>query len=125
MTVRPTSTATSSNISWELPTKPCVLTVTGSVYWGVESQTDNTPNKTACQNVFDPLNPPRYIALSRDVEAMLGLSCGDVVTVKGNEKVNGEWVFTDRMNKRWTLKVDFLVKPGIMGLYKNLTILKK
>ncbi len=102
--------------------------VDGSVYWGVSSQTDSSPNKTASQKVFNPHNPPRWVAVSRDLLVKLDLSFGDTVIIHsclGPSWVEGKWVVEDVMNKRFENKVDFLTKPGIMGRFKGLSIQKQ
>lgn len=90
-----------------------------SVYWGVESQTDSSPTKTASQKTFDPVNTPRWIALSRDIQKNYNLKFGDAIWVDGPPEVEGWWYFEDYMNKRWCNKIDFLMPIGYMNLYKD------
>ena len=93
-----------------------ILPVDGTVYWAVESQTDSTPTITAFGHKVDSINPPRFIALSEDLEAFY--DPGDTVTVIGHPDVSGDWIFADRMHKRWKNKVDFLVPKNTWGRYK-------
>ena len=88
-----------------------IIQVTQTVYWGVESQTDSSPDVTASQKKFNPYSPPKYIALSRDLIKKYELNFGDKVYVYGE----GWYEFEDVMNKRWTNKVDLLTKPGTMN----------
>ena len=84
--------------------------VEASCYNPVEEQTSEHFNITASGkliNVEDPLTH-RYIAVSRDLEA-LGFTMGSKVIVSNAHPYNGEWTVEDRMNSRWTLKIDFLV----------------
>jgi 3D (Asp-Asp-Asp) domain-containing protein len=48
------------------------------------------------------------IAVSRDLEK-LGFVMGAKVCVENAGPMNGLWVIEDRMNKRWTRRIDFLV----------------
>ena len=102
------------------------ICVEGTVYWGVSSQTDSTPNKTASQKTFNPLNPPRWCALSMDIVKKYNLQFGDTILVHSNSptshNINGYWVFEDVMNIRWKNKIDFLVAPGIIDRYYDLSI---
>lgn len=109
------------NEIWIAESKPVSLVsfnAIGTVYWGVSSQTDDSPNKTASQKIFDPQNPPRYVALSRDIEANYNLSFGDSLFIEGHPDINGWWIFEDRMNKRWCNKIDFLMPPGYMNKFE-------
>lgn len=87
-----------------------------TVYWGVESQTDNTPDVTAYGLKFDPYNPPRICAVSRDLEEIY--RPGDTIYLKNIGNLSGAWVVGDRMNKRWTNRIDLLTKPSVMGRWK-------
>ena len=88
-----------------------IIQVTQTVYWGVASQTDSSPDVTASQKKFNPYSPPKFIALSRDLIKKYNLDFGDKVYVYGE----GWYEFEDVMNKRWTNKVDLLTKPGTMN----------
>ena len=86
------------------------VTVTGTIYHAVEAQTDSTPFITASNRVINKDNPGghRWIAVSRDLEA-LGYTFGTRVQ--------------DRMNKRWTMRIDFLVNQEIKGgKWDNVTL---
>ena len=80
------------------------------VKYAVPEQTDDTPNITATGftiNVDDPRSH-NIIAVSRDLEK-LGFVMGAKVCVENAGQMNGVWVIEDRMNKRWTRRIDFLV----------------
>ena len=56
----------------------------------------------------------RIIAVSRDLEA-LGFTMNKTVVVSNAGDMNGLWVIRDRMNKRWTKRIDFLVDETLKG----------
>lgn len=91
-----------------------------TVYWGVPSQTDDTPNITAFGDRFDPYDPPRWVALSRDLEKYF--SPGDTIKVCNAGEYSGLWVFRDRMHHRWRQKIDFLVPVGVMTRLHNIEL---
>lgn len=76
---------------------PVVVTA----YNPVVAQTDNTPEITASNKRVRP----GIVALSRDLEQEFGFRFGDTVVIEGI----GCFVFEDRMNKRWTRRVDILM----------------
>ena len=76
---------------------PVVVTA----YNPVVAQTDNTPEITASNKRVRP----GIVALSRDLEQEFGFRFGDTVVI---ERI-GCFVFEDRMNKRWTRRVDILM----------------
>lgn len=72
-----------------------------SAYNPVADQTDNTPEITASnKRVRDGM-----VALSRDLEKEYGFTFGDTVVIEGH----GSFVFEDRMDKRWSRRVDILM----------------
>jgi len=76
---------------------PVVVTA----YNPVASQTDSTPQITASNKHVRP----GIVALSRDLEYEFCFKFGDTVVIEGI----GCFVFEDRMNKRWTRRVDILM----------------
>ena len=56
----------------------------------------------------------RIIAVSRDLEDK-GFTMNKLVIVSNAGKMNGIWVIRDRMNKRWTNRIDFLVDTTMKG----------
>ena len=56
----------------------------------------------------------RIIAVSRDLETK-GFKMNSVVVVSNAGDMNGLWVIRDRMNKRWTNRIDFLVDKTLKG----------
>ena len=89
--------------------------VMATVYNAVPSQTDSTPLITASNKHIDANNPGKHkwIAVSRDLEKY-GFTFGVEVCVENAGKMNGIWVVEDRMNRRFTNKIDFLVDNHIV-----------
>ena len=56
----------------------------------------------------------RIIAVSWDLEAK-GFKMNSIVVVSNAGDMNGLWVVRDRMHKRWTNRIDFLVDETIKG----------
>ena len=92
------------------------VVVDATIYHAVEGQTDSTPLITASGKHINPNNPAghRWIAVSRDLEK-LGFVFGEKVLVTGAEQMDGVYVVEDRMNKRWTKRIDFLVNETMKG----------
>jgi len=78
-----------------------LVPVVVTAYNPVASQTDSTPQITASNKRVKP----GIVALSRDLEKELGFKFGDTVVIQGH----GSFVVEDRMNKRWTRRVDILM----------------
>lgn len=97
------------------PFKPQEWKLSATVYWGVEAQTNSHPTTAAWGDKFDPNDPPRWVALSRDLEEFF--SYNDTLLVCNAGELSGLWVVKDRMNRRWRKKIDFLVPIGKMGRY--------
>jgi hypothetical protein len=122
---------------------------TATVYWAVESQTDDTPFICADGTTADPSK--RICAVSRDMLNRWGgaISYGDTVLVSGCGKYNGAWEVHDTMNRRFgrtaptfdkgvkgvvephalsprtvdgNYHIDFLVPQGEMAKFTNITI---
>ena len=90
--------------------------VTATIYHATPEQTDSTPHITASNKIIDLGNPQkhRWIAVSRDLEAK-GLTFGVKVKVTGAGDLDGIWTVQDRMNRRWSHRIDFLVNQNIKG----------
>ena len=98
--------------------------VTATIYHAVEGQTDSTPFVTASGKHINPNNPAghRWIAVSRDLEP-LGFVFGRKVMITGAGQMDGVYTVQDRMNKRWTMRIDFLVNESMRGgKWENVTI---
>ena len=98
--------------------------VTATVYHAVIEQTDSTPFVTASMKQINPDNPAghRWIAVSRDLEK-LGYTFGAIVCIEGiSTEFDGDWTVQDRMNKRFSKRIDFLVNVGTMGKWTNIKI---
>ena len=72
-----------------------------TAYNPIVTETDSTPQITASNKRVTP----GIVALSRDLEEEFGFQFGDTVVIEGI----GRFVFEDRMNKRWTRRVDILM----------------
>lgn len=76
------------------------LEVTATAYTSSKGETDSTPSITAWGDKLKP--GMKCIAVSRDLIA-LGLTHNTKLTIDGLE---GEYIVLDKMNKRWTKKID-------------------
>jgi len=56
----------------------------------------------------------RIIAVSRDLEAK-GFKMNSTVLISNAGDMDGLWIIRDRMNKRWTNRIDFLVDETMKG----------
>ena len=92
------------------------ILVTATIYHATPEQTDSTPDITASNKKIDMSNPlkHRWIAVSRDLEAK-GLTFGVKVCVTGAGDLDGIWTVQDRMNRRWSHRIDFLVNKDLKG----------
>jgi len=111
-----------------LKTLSLILYVTATIYHADPRQTNADYLTTASMQKINPSNPAghRWIAVSRDLEP-LGFTFGTKVCVTNAGEMNGVWTVQDRMNKRWTNRIDFLVnKTMTAGKWENveLTIIK-
>ncbi len=77
------------------------LHVTATAYTSHVNQTDSTPNIAAWGDRLYP--GMKSIAVSRDLLKVYGLKHGQKVRIKG---LKGEYAVLDKMNKRWTKKID-------------------
>ena len=96
-----------SGCAWFRPPKPEAparplheLEVTATAYTSTSSQTDSSPAITAFGIRLKP--GMRIVAVSRDLES-LGLTDGVSIRIDG---LDGDWRVGDRMNERWTRKID-------------------
>jgi len=77
------------------------LKVTATAYTSHVGQTDSTPNIAAWGDRLKP--GMKAIAVSRDLLNVYGLKHKQKVRIKG---LKGEYVVLDKMNKRWSKKID-------------------
>ena len=64
----------------------------------------------------------KIVAVYRDLEAK-GFTMNKVILVTGAGDMDGLWVIRDRMNKRWTNRIDFLVDTTMKaGKWTNVKI---
>ena len=98
--------------------------VTGTIYHADPAQCNADYLTTASMKKINPDNPAghRWIAVSRDLEK-LGFTMGTRVKVSGAGDLDGIWTIEDRMNKRWTKRIDFLVnKTRKYGKWNNIKL---
>jgi len=86
------------------------MVVTATVYQGVESQTDGTPNVTSIQAEFNPTDPPRWIAVSRDLLKVFPYGTG--VELQGAGVNDGVYIVMDTMAKHKTNQIDILISSN-------------
>ena len=93
-----------------------LILVTATIYHAVPEQTDADYLITASGSVIEECcaGSHRWLAVSRDLEDE-GLFFGAKVYVTGTGVFDGVWTVQDRMNKRWTNRIDFLVDKDITG----------
>ena len=107
--------------------KEIIITfVIATVYNATPQQCNKDFLRTASMKKINIENPieHRYIAVSRDIEGM-GITLGDSVMVSNAGKMDGKYYVEDRMNKRWTKKIDFLVNNDVkLGKWFDVIITK-
>ena len=92
------------------------ILVTATIYHADPNQTDDTPFITASGAHIDECCPGdhRWLAVSRDLEDF-GFVFGAKVLVEGAGEMDGVWTVQDRMNSRYTNRIDFLVDTDVRG----------
>jgi len=103
-----------------------IALVTATIYHASPDQCNNDYLTTASMKTINKANPQghRWIAVSRDLEA-LGFTFGVEVAVECCCPLDGVWTVQDRMNKRWTKRIDFLVNKDITGgMWHNVELTK-
>ncbi|MBB1273621.1 3D domain-containing protein [Psychromonas sp. SR45-3] len=83
------------------------LTVTASAYTSSVGETDSTPNLAAWGDTLKP--GMKSIAVSRDL-IKLGLTHQQEVRIEG---FDGKYTVLDKMNKRWTNKIDIYMGENV------------
>ncbi|MCB1960127.1 MAG: 3D domain-containing protein [Rhodocyclaceae bacterium] len=76
------------------------LTVTATAYTSSPGETDDRPNEAAWGDILSP--GMKVIAVSRDLIDE-GLDHGTEVSIEG---LDGTYRVLDKMNRRWTEKID-------------------
>lgn len=98
--------------------------VHATVYNAVPEQTNSDPGHTAFMFELDLSNPYKHkiIAVSRDL--LKKYPKGTKVSVKGTS-YDGVYVVMDKMNKRYTNRIDILINEEMqIGNWPNATITK-
>lgn len=83
------------------------LTVTASAYTSSVGETDSTPNLAAWGDTLKP--GMKSIAVSRDL-IKLGLTHQQEIRIEG---FDGTYTVLDKMNKRWTNKIDIYMGEDV------------
>jgi len=98
--------------------------VVATVYNAVPEQTNSDPSHTASMFKLDLSNPYKHkiIAVSRDL--LKDFPMGTKVILSGT-KYDGVYTVEDKMNKRYTNRIDILINKGMsIGKWDNATIAK-
>ena len=98
--------------------------VTATIYHADPRQCNADYLTTASLKKINKANPQghRWIAVSRDLE-QYGFVFGAKVCVENAGEMDGIWRVEDRMNKRWTRRIDFLVNKTMRyGKWEDVTI---
>ena len=98
--------------------------VVATVYNAVPAQTNSDPSHTASMFKLDLSNPYKHkiIAVSRDL--LKKFPMGTVVKIEGTS-YDGIYTVNDKMNKRYTKRIDLLINVGMrIGKWNNVTITK-
>jgi 3D (Asp-Asp-Asp) domain-containing protein len=92
------------------------IIVTATIYHADPKQTNADYLTTASLKKINPQCPGdhRWVAVSRDLEEY-GFVFGKTIYVEGAGDMDGLWTIEDRMNKRWTKRIDFLVDYEVKG----------
>jgi 3D (Asp-Asp-Asp) domain-containing protein len=99
------------------------VSVVATIYHAVPEQTNSDPGHTATMFKLDLTNPRRHniIAVSRDLEQYFPM--GSIVCIENAGVMNGVWQVQDRMNKRFTDRIDFLVNASQRyGKWENVKV---
>lgn len=95
-----------------------------TVYNAVPAQTNSDPEHTASMFKLDLSNPYKHkiIAVSRDL--LKDYPIHSKVKVSGTS-YDGVYIVEDKMNKRYTKRIDILINVGMkIGKWNNATITK-
>ena len=101
-----------------------LVLVVATIYHADPAQCSEDFLTTASLKKINPENPRghSWIAVSRDLEEY-GFVFGVKVRVEGAGELDGIWTVQDRMNKRYTKRIDFLVnKTRKYGKWENVKI---
>ncbi len=99
--------------------------VVATVYNAVPEQTNSDPGHTASMFELDLSNPykHRIIAVSRDL--LVKFPIHSKVEIKGTS-YDGIYIVEDKMNKRYTIRIDILINQDMkIGKWNKVIITKK
>ena len=98
--------------------------VTCTVYNAVVEQCNSDPSHTASMFKLDLKNPYKHkiIAVSRDL--LIKYPMGTKVRIEGTN-YDGVYVVEDKMNRRYTKRIDILINKGMsIGKWENVKLTK-
>lgn len=96
-----------------------------TVYNAVAAQCNSDPSHTASMFKLDLKNPykHRIIAVSRDLLKKFPMNTR--VKISGTKRYDGIWIIRDKMNKRYTKRIDLLINIDMkIGKWKNVKMTK-
>ena len=99
--------------------------VVATVYNAVPAQTNSDPSHTASMFKLDLSNPykHRIIAVSRDL--LIKFPMGTKVRISGTGKYDGVWYVQDKMNKRYSKRIDLLINTNMsIGKWDGIEVVK-
>ena len=99
--------------------------VHATVYNAVVEQTNSDPGHTASMFKLDLSNPykHRIIAVSRNL--LKEFPMHSKVRISGTGKYDGEWIVNDKMNKRYSKRIDLLINIDMsIGSWKSVELTK-
>ncbi len=111
-----------------LPIRGPSTLVKVTIYQGISIQTDSSPNITSIGAVFDPHNPPKWVAVSRDLLKVY--EYGSFVEISGIGVLDGVYKVMDTMHKSKRRHVDILVPARVKkgdsayGSWKSIRVTK-
>ncbi|HDZ04859.1 hypothetical protein LCGC14_0371000 [marine sediment metagenome] len=111
-----------------LKVKPSPIYVHATIYHATVAQTDSTPFVTASGFKINRRHPEKHriCGVSPDLLKPKGpFEYGDTIRVKKCEMIyNGLWIIQDKMNKRHTNSIDFLVGKGMIWVSMDSVIIE-
>lgn len=99
--------------------------VTTTVYHAVVAQCNSDPSHTASMFKLDLKNPYKHkiIAVSRDLLKKFPMH--SKVRISGTKRYDGIYIVEDKMNKRYTKRIDILINVGMkIGKWNKVKITK-
>ena len=99
--------------------------VVATVYNAVPEQTNSDPSHTASMFKLDLEDPykHRIVAVSRDL--LKKYPMGTKIRIQGTGRYDGIWHVEDKMNKRYSKRIDLLINTNMsIGKWDEVNIVK-